>query len=193
MEADWAAEVGSDLPSIDVPSEGFLDLRDEPSALAKIYEAASHPALREALFTLNSQQSTVFTAKCDAWKLTGPEIDPDEFGAHAEESREAVASYIDLLQRDPSRFASFEFQENWARSLTSHLRVTNQLNARVDLVIRPASINSSIGYGLTLYVAGCGADERAAYASWEAVLRTAVNATMSTGFTAPLRASSSIG
>jgi hypothetical protein len=183
MEADWAVEVGSDLPSIDIPWEGFLDFRYEPSALAGIYEAAAHPALGKALLILNSESSAVFTTKCDVWKLTGPEIDPDEFGARAGESREAMASYIDLLHRDPSRFASFKFHEDRARSLTSHLRSTNQLNARVDLVVRPASIHSSAGFGVTLYVAGCGRDDRAAYASWEAALHTAVEATMSTGFT----------
>jgi hypothetical protein len=183
MEADWGVEVGSDLQSIDIPWEGFVDLRYEPSALARICEAAAHPALRETLLTLNSKQSTVFTTKCDVWKLADPEIDPDEFGAVAGESHEAVASYIDLLQRDPSRFASFKFHENWTRSLTSHVRAINLPNARVDLVVRAASIHSSAGFGVTLYVAGCGPDDRVAYASWEAVLRIAVNATMSTGFT----------
>ena len=178
MEADWAAEVGPDLPSIDVPWEGFVDLRQDPSTVLALPEAAAHPALRESVLALNSEHSPVLTAKCDAWTLAGDEIDPDEFAAQTEQAREGFASYIDMLQRDPARLASFEFHEHWVRGLTGRLRMISRPNGRVDLVIRPASTDSSSGYGLTLYAAGCGADATAAYASWEAVLRVAVTATI---------------
>jgi hypothetical protein len=178
MEADWAAEVGPDLPSIDVPWEGFLDLRLNRSAVQALEEAAAHPAMGEALVSLNASHSLVLTAKCDAWKLARSEIDPVEFGARDEEAGDGHASYIDILQLDPVRFASFEFHESWARSVAGRLRNISLPNGRVDLVIRPASVNSSSGYGLTLYAAGCGAEASAAYASWEAVLRAAVTATI---------------
>jgi hypothetical protein len=178
MEADWAAEVGPDLPSIDVPWDGFVDLRQDPSAVLALAEAAAHPALRESLVALNSDHSPVLTAKCDVWTLAGDEIDPDEFAAQTEQAREGFASYIDMLQRDPARVASFEFHERWVRGLTGRLRKISRPTGRVDLVIRPASTDSSPGYGLTLYAAGCGADAATAYASWGAVLRIAVTATM---------------
>ena len=106
MEADWAAEVGPDLPSIDVPWDGFVDLRQDPSAVLVLAEAASHPALKEAVLALNTEHSPVLTAKCDVWTLAGDEIDPDEFAAQAEQTSEGFASYIDILQRDPARLAS---------------------------------------------------------------------------------------
>lgn len=178
MEADWAVEAGPDLPSIDVPWEGFIDLCHDRGAVDAISEGVAHPVLREALLTLNSKQSRFFTTKCDVWKLKGPEIDPDEFNANADDSSEGVACYLDILHRDPARFASFRFHEDWVRSLTGRLLSTNRPNGRVDLVIRLASIGSSIGYGITVYVAGCGADYQAAYTAWEAVLRAVVDATM---------------
>ncbi len=186
MEADWAAEVGPDLPSIDVPWEGYADLRQDPSAMLALAEAASHPALRESVVALNSGHSPVLTAKCDAWSLAGDEIDPDEFAAQAEQAREGFASYIDILHRDPARLASFEFHERWVRDLTERLRKIPLPNGRVDLVIRSASTDSFPGYGLTLYAAGCGAETTTAYASWEAVLRAAVTATMNLDSSASL-------
>ena len=88
--------------------------------------------------------------------------------------------------RDPARLASFEFHERWVRGLTGRLRKISLPNGRVDLVIRPASTDSSPGYGLTLYAAGCGADATTAYASWEAVLRAAVTATINLDSSASL-------
>ena len=178
MEADWAAEVGSELPSIVVPWEGFLDLRHNRSAVKDLDEAAAHPALSDALLILNSENSFVFTTKCDVWKLTGSEIAPDEFGARYAEALEGFASYIDILQRDHARFNSFDFHERWARALTTQLRSVGCSNGRVELVIRSASVDAFSGYGVTLYAAGCGADSTAAYASWRAVLRAAVTATI---------------
>ena len=178
MEADWAAEVGPDLPSIDVPWEGFVDLRQDPSAVLALAEAAAHPALRESLLALNTEHSHMFTAKCDAWTLARYDIDPDEFAAQAEQAHEGFASYIDMLHRDPTRLASFEFHERWVRGLTDRLRKISLPNGHVDLVIRPASTDSFPGYGLTLYAAGCGADAPTAYSSWEDVLRAAVTATI---------------
>src|SRR5215469_15130306 len=142
MEADWAAEAGSDLPSIVVPWEGFLDLRHNRSAVEHLEEAVAHPALSEALLALNSQGSFVFTSKGDVWELTRSEIDPDEFGTCHEEALEGFASYIDILQRDHAKFNSFDFHERWARALTTQLRSIGCSNGRVDLVIRSLSVDA---------------------------------------------------
>jgi hypothetical protein len=178
MEADWVAEIGADLPSIDVPWEGFVDLRDAPSAIEAVHEAIDHPALREALVTLNSEVSPVFTSKCDVWTLDSSTIDHDEFGSFAEDALEGFSSYIDILQIDPEKFTSFEFHEFWVRGLTRHLQGLALSNGRIEFVIRRANIDSHSGHGLTLYAAGCGADASSGYAAWRAVLRAAVIATM---------------
>jgi hypothetical protein len=171
---------------------GFIDLRQNPSAVQVLEEAAGHPAQREALVTLNSRASAVFTSKCDLWTLSNSEIDRDEFGARFEDARAGFASYIDVLQRDHDQLRSFEFHERWVRSLTEYLRSVDLCNGRVEFIIRPASIDSTPGYGVTLYAAGCGAGASAAYTSWKAVLRAAVAATMNLN-PSSTRASSSIG
>jgi hypothetical protein len=179
MEADWAVEIGADLPSIDIPWEGFIDLRDEPAAVQSVKEAIDHFALREALVRLNSKESPVFTAKCDVWTVTSSEIDPHEFDALAEDAQEGFASYIDVLQFNRDKVGLFAFHEEWVRGLTAQLRPLALPNGRVEFVIRAANVDSFPGYGVTVYAAGCGADASAAYASWQAVLGAAVAATMS--------------
>ena len=208
MEADWVAEVGPELPSIDIPWEGFVDLQREPARVVDLDEAVAHPALRDALVALNAGTSGLLTSKCDVWTLTRVEIDPDEFGAPAGTAGEGVCSYIDVLRLDPARlepgqfapaqltsiaFDSFPFHERWARDITAHLQTITLANGRVDLVIRAANIESCTGYGMTIYTAGCGPDAAAAYLSWENVLRAAVAATINLVFPPPSRASSSIG
>jgi hypothetical protein len=178
MEADWAAEVGPDLPRIDIPWEGFVDLREVSSVVQVVKEAADHHALERALIMMNSEVSPVFTAKCDVWSFSGFEIDHDEFGSLAEDAHCGLASYIDVLQIDPDTLASFEFHERWVRGLTRHLRTLTLPNGRVEFIIRPASVDSYSGYGITLYAAGCGADAPAAYTAWRVVLGAAVAATM---------------
>lgn len=180
MEADWSVEIGPGLPCIDGSWEGFIDLRAAPSAVDSIPGATKLPALRAALLALNAASSQVFTTKCDTWALTGEDIDPYEFGASAEQARCGFASYIDILERDATRFASFTFHEQRGRYLTAHLRAINLENGRVDFVLRTAFVQDQSGYGLTLYAAGCGADDASAYASWKQVLAAAAAATIAT-------------
>ena len=192
MEADWCAEIGLDLPGIDVPWEGFIDLRKGTSAIQAISEATDHVALREALIMVNSKASPIFTARCDAWTISASEIDPDEFGSLAADAGYGFASYIDILLTDLGKLALFELHESWARHLTRHLQSLTLSNGRVEFVIRNASVDSRPGFGLTLYAAGCGADESSAYTAWQAVLHAAVTATMNP-VPFPPGASSSIG
>jgi hypothetical protein len=188
MEADWSVEIGPDRPLIDASWNGLVDLRLSPIAIDTLPEAAQHPALRNAIWSLNSDDSPVFTTKCDTWALTPKEIDPDEFDATPEDSHVGFASYIDVVERDPAAFVSFALHERCARRLATHLRQTPQRHCRVDIVVRIAATKKNRGYGLTLYAAGCGASESDAYAAWQAVLAASVPATMTAA-----RASSSIG
>lgn len=178
MEADWSVEIGSSAAVIDASWPGFVDLRGSPRDIDAVEEARLHPALREALLALNSGGSPVFTAKCDAWVLPGAEIDPDEFAASGETARVGFASYIDVVERDAARFRSFELQERQARELTSRLRALDVRQGRADLVVRSAFVKDDSGYGMTLYAAGCGAEDTGAYAAWQMVLGAAVAGTI---------------
>lgn len=187
MEADWAAEIGPHLPSIDIPWDGFIDLRKNLYAINTIAEAALHPALSSALCAFNAEDSLLFTSKCDQWTMEEA-IDPDEFAAPVDEAQITVASYIDILPRDPTRLASLSFHENWARQLTSALHNLPVAHGRIDLVLRPATVDQHPGFGITLYTAGCGADASTAKAAWQAVLAAAIPATISSAAKAILNA-----
>lgn len=178
MEADWSVEIGPSLPRVDGSWDGFANLRKSPEAIDVVAEAREYPALREALLALNSQSSPVFTAKCDAWPVPGEEIDPDEFNAARETAGAGFASYIDIIERDAARFASFGFHERRVRELTATLRGLGLQQGRVDFVIRAAVFGGQSGFGVTLYAAGCGVDPGSAQAAWRAVLGAVVAATI---------------
>jgi hypothetical protein len=178
MEADWSVEIGADSACIDGSWEGFIDLRRSPDAVESVMEAAEHLTLREALLALNNDKSPVFTTKCDTWSLAEGEIDADEFDARKKDTRAGFASYIDILERDLVRFASFEFHEQHAREITACLRTIDLRQGRVDIVARAAIRNRSEGYGLTLYTSGCGSTPENAVEAWQAVLQATVAATI---------------
>jgi hypothetical protein len=179
MEADWDIEIFPEAPALVIPWEGFIDLRHGPGAeLHLIPEAAGHPPLREALVRLNSKESGSFTSKCDLWWLGQEEIDKDEFGSESENTRFGFASYIDVLFDDTEKFWSFEFHEALVRRLTGALKTLDLADSRVDLVVRPATINSSPGYGMTIYTAGCGNTPLSAQLSWQRVLHAVIEATI---------------
>lgn len=178
MEADWSVEIGPNLPEINAGWDGFVDLRSSPEKLEFIEEVRSHPALFEALLKLNASGSPVFTTKCDCWKLDGTEIDADEFAASPDAARAGFASYIDVVDRNAARFASFDLHEQRVRAITWALRKLDVRQGRVDLVVRAAVDGGQSGFGITLYAAGCGADLGSAQAAWRAVLGAVVAATI---------------
>ena len=209
MEADWAAEVGPDLPVIEADWAGYIDLRAHPEQAERIEEAAQYPALREALLRMNAPGSPVRTTKCDVWPLATEEIDPLEFGCAVDAQLVGLACYIDVVAIDAGLFGSFALHEPWVVAAVRRMRVgpPSQANdglewgcprgseysgpGRVDLVIRAVHAADSEGFGVTLYAAGCGVDAEAAQAAWTATLRVAAAITM--GEAPTTRASSSIG
>ena len=183
MEADWSVDIGPELPWIEVAWSGFLDLRTSPHAVESLPEAAQHPALRDALLALNAPASRLYTSKCDAWPIEGDPIDPDEFSASPQHAVAGFASYIDILDPNPAHFSSFALTERRARDLTARLGSVERTCARTDAVVRRATATPDHpapieGYGITLYVAACGANPAAAYASWAFALSAAVAATI---------------
>ena len=183
MLADWSAECSVDDPILVVPWSDphdagchFVDLREDPYELESIPEAESYPALRNALRSLNAARSPVYTAKCDVWRSTEAEalaamelelaLDPGLAVA-------ACSSYIDVLWRERSLFASFHQHQHLAERLARRAASLDQEFAMFECIIRPAVLDLTgpqEGFALSLYVKATGSDERHAEANWAAGL-----------------------
>src|ERR1700759_4745098 len=115
MLSEWNAECSADSPTLIVPwadansGAHFVDLRAEPYDIAEIHEAELHPALGRALRSLNATRSPFLTAKGDVWTMDDPEAREAlrlELLIDEVDAQYGFASYIDLIWRDRSVFAS---------------------------------------------------------------------------------------
>lgn len=154
MEADWEMEIGGDAPVIDAYWPGLVDLRDEPDRVNEIAETAMLPGLASALVRLNSAASPAWTCKSDVFVPDA--VDPDELCATTEESKFAMACYIDMLMRSDRVWDSAMKAEQTCREICARLHEIPMRCCRVDLVIRRAQAADSKGLGATIYLAGCG-------------------------------------
>jgi hypothetical protein len=182
MLSEWTAECGTHDPFIEVPwhsEDGALrwvDLRTDPDALDEIREADDHPALLAALRTLNAARSPAFTSKCDVWVMDKEELSAlrDELMLDDGVAEAGMACYIDLLWRERGVFASRHRAEQRMHRIDRMARDLPFNLAKVECVLRHAVVDlESVqeGYGITLYVKGCGVDELEAEERWGAALR----------------------
>ena len=196
MHADWSVECAADDPVVvvpwssdDLPSDdsskesqstpaAYIDLRLNPSLIESIPDASLHPALAAALRHLNRAESSVFTAKCDAWLLDPDELESLSWHLPGIPTEAGFACYIDLLRRSPGSFASFVFCEKWLRRLALAASIAAHTTASADFILRPArvlTIDSGAyedGFAVTLYAYGYGHDAVSAYSAWESALQS---------------------
>jgi hypothetical protein len=188
MLSEWSAECSADDPVLVVPwsdpsdstgNRRFIDLRENPYDLDHLPEAEHYPPLMHALRALNAARSPVFTAKCDAWPLDAEELDALRVNLDiiAEEAAGGFASYIDILWRERSVFASFHLQEQMLHRLTRHAASLEHPYALLDCIIRPAMIDLTgpqEGFAVSLYVKAVGHDEQSAEENWASALDAVV-------------------
>jgi hypothetical protein len=186
MLSEWSAECSADDPVLVVPwwdpsdpSRRFIDLRENPYDLDHLPEAEHYPALMHALRALNAPRSPVFTAKSDAWLMDGDELDAlrINLSIEAEEAPAGFGSYIDLLCRERSLFASFHLQEQLLRRLTRHAESLHHPFAMLDCIIRPAMIDLTgpqEGFAVSLYVKALGHNSVNAEQNWASALDSIV-------------------
>jgi hypothetical protein len=194
MRAEWSAECSSEDPVLVVPWQdpsgkpAFVDLRANPYDFDSIPEAERHPPLMQALRALNATRSPVFTAKCDAWGLGAEEIshlytELDEAAggeaAPAGSARPAhgFASYIDVIWRDRSIFASFPKHERILLRLIRLAAALDHPAAALECVLRPAVVDlngAREGYAVSLYIKALGLDPHSAEIEWAAALDSIV-------------------
>lgn len=188
MLSEWSAECSADDPVLVVPwsdrsdstgNRRFIDLRENPYDLDHLPEAELYPALMHALRALNAARSPVFTAKCDAWPLDADELDAVRVNLDigADEAPAGFGSYIDILWRERSLFASFHMQEQMLHRLTRHAAPLEHPYATLDCIIRPAMVDLAgpqEGFAISLYVKAVGHDGQAAEANWASALDAVV-------------------
>lgn len=188
MLSEWSAECSADDPVLVVPwsdpsdntgNRRFIDLRENPYDLDHLPEAERYSPLMHALRALNAARSPVFTAKCDAWPFDCEELDAllRNLDVPADESPFGFGSYIDLLWRERSLFASFHQQEQMLHRLTRHAAPLEQPYAMLDCILRPAMVDLTgpqEGFAISLYVKAVGHDVQAAEANWATALDAVV-------------------
>jgi hypothetical protein len=185
MLAEWSAECSADDPVLVVPwfdpdSEArFIDLRENPYDLDHLPEAEQHPPLMQALRALNAARSPVFTAKCDAWPLSPEEVSGLCLDLDLPLVKEIAgfASYIDLVPRDRSLFASFHQQEQFVSRLTRRAAALGYDDAALDCVLRPALVDLTgprEGFSISLYIKALGRDPETAWQNWAVTLEAIV-------------------
>jgi hypothetical protein len=200
MEADWTLALAAGDPVIAVPwaasndvkeKRRFVHLRVAPHRIHEVEEASAHPPLRSALLRLNGASSHLWTAKCDAW-TTGPEtgdapFDPYEMDAEPGTTAYGAGCYIDVLARKEPLFTSFADQKHWMEKVVNRLRATPATCMRVELVMRPAEVDETAGFGLTCFIEGCGPNAEMAGQRWAEALGMTLAVLMDTPHESSLR------
>jgi hypothetical protein len=188
MLAEWSVECSADDPVLVVPwsdpsdptgNRRFIDLRENPYDLDHLTEAEHYPPLMHALRALNAPRSPVFTAKCDAWPLDAEDHEALRLNLDSipEENPAGFASYIDILWRERSIFASFHQQEQVLHRLTRLATPLDHPYAMLDCVVRPAMIDITgpqEGFAVSLYIKALGHDPQNAEQNWATALDAVV-------------------
>jgi hypothetical protein len=202
MLAEWSVECAPEDPVLVVPwsaddtetqpellhpqpsgtasTSRFIDLRENPYDLDHLPEAELYPPLMHALRALNAARSLVFTAKCDAWTLDSDELEHLRLNLDllSEDTPQGFASYIDILFRERSFFASFHQNEQYLHRLTRRAESLNHPYAQLDCIIRPALVDLTgphEGFAITLYIKALGPDTASASQYWSAALEAVVS------------------
>jgi hypothetical protein len=206
MLAEWSVESSADDPVLVIPwsdpsdptgNRRFIDLRENPYDLDQLPEAELHPPLMHALRALNAPRSPVFTAKCDTWPLI-PQKDAEEleqlrlnldiFDDETSDASNGFVSYIDILWRERSIFASFHQHEQLLHRLTRLAASLDHPYAMLDCVLRPALVDlvgPQEGFALSLYIKALGHDSHSAEENWASALGSIVAILRGKGFVLP--------
>jgi hypothetical protein len=181
MDADWSVELGAEDPTLAVPWEApdgsvcYYDLRRRPDLLLNLPEASNYPELGEFLATVNSKNSRLQTAKCDAWTSTELNEAEEIYGVPLK-----FCSYVDLFFAGPERQAGMRFHEEFAAKLTELLQRAPQISAAAEFILRRAHFAEdgtvSEGFYYTFELAAYGDDEEDARKRWMIALRLIANA-----------------
>jgi hypothetical protein len=177
VEADYSIELGPDDARLDFPWAApqpgpvFVDLKENPAAIADVSEAAQFPELAEFLAAINAPSSTLQSAKCDVWFTTDLNPEDEIFGMGGK-----FGGYIDFVFASaPERF-SFGEHEQFAKRVVELLKRVPDIPASIELLLRRCHFGEREGFYITSYCFGFGASEDAARRQWVIALKLLENA-----------------
>ena len=208
MLTDWSADCGHDDPVLVVPwsdpgnsAVHFVDLREHPYDVESLPEAVEHPPLARALRALNGSRSPVFTAKCDVSAIAASDSDVearhhlDYLHLHldriAEETPAAFISYIDIVSRDRTIFASRHRHQQMLDCICHRAAMLDHPYAMLELVLRPAVVDFTgplEGFAFSLYIKALGHDMQSAEDHWAEALKSVTAILRGKAFSLPLTA-----
>jgi hypothetical protein len=180
MDADYSIELGREDPVLDFPwtdpsgKLAYVDLKRRPELIAEIEEAANFLEMAEFLRAMNSAQSMVETAKCDAWATT--ELSAEE---EVHDASHKFASYVDVVASNTDMRVSLAAHEQFARRLVELLRRAPDIPSAAEACVRRCYFgDGGVGEGFycTLYVSGYGNDDVSARRNWGVGLKLVGNA-----------------
>jgi hypothetical protein len=187
VQADFSVELGADDETLEVPwaaesgSPRYYDLKRHPELLLNLEEAVAAPELGEFLSKVNSPQSPLETAKCDAWPSA--DMNPEE---EIFEATHKFGSYVDLLFSDEAKRFSFPQHEHLAKRLIQLLQRAPEIPAAAEFLIRrcyyheqdeaPGEEEIRDGLYITFYLFGYGEDDAQSRQRWVIGLKLVQNA-----------------
>ena len=194
MDADFSIELGDEDPVLDFPWKdpsgklAYVDVKHHPALMTQIEEIVRFPELKEFLSQLNSPQSLLETAKCDAWSTEELSLEEEIY-----EAKYKFATYVDVVfveachdpnaedlnsGNQPARH-SFAAHEQFARKLVELLHRVPDTSSSAEIGVRRCyyedAASSKEGFYCTLYVNGYGGDEESARQNWAAALNVTAN------------------
>jgi hypothetical protein len=192
MLSEWTAECSHDAPTLVVPWHEhesppahtgqphtgcrFIDLRANPYDIAEIPEAEHNATLARALRSLNATRSPFLTAKCDTWLLSATshtdalEALRTELMLSEDDAQHGFASYIDILWRERSVFASAHQQQDRLDRIVRRAQRLQHPEAALECVLRPAilDLNGTLeGFAFTLYITAIAREPEIARRRWD--------------------------
>jgi hypothetical protein len=181
LQADFAVELGAEDETLELPwaapgaGPQYCDLKRHPEMLSDLEEARRFEELRHFLAAVNSSNSSLESAKCDAWGSR--ELNPEEeiFGAAWK-----FGSYVDLIFTGDDARYSFPVHQDFLKQLTTLLKRAPELPASAEFLLRRCYVRRqddlSEGYYITCYLFGYGSDEESARQQWGIALKLTANA-----------------
>jgi len=171
MVVDWSVELGADDPVLDFPwaaEDGirYYDLKAAPGLIDQLPEAQTSSELKKFLLRVNAAGFPLQSAKCDHWFTREISEEEEIFGAACK-----YGSYVDLLFVDSKKQLSFEDHEEFAEKLSGLLKVSPEMPASAEVIVRRCFYTESgEGFYFTLYVSGFGETEVQARQQWSIAL-----------------------